>query len=137
MADAIRVRVEILEEMLRQARHEPKIECCGLLAGRAGIVNKIFPAENSLRSATAYEIAPKELFQLFRGMREAGLEHLGQYHSHPESDNFPSPSDVEQSGYPDQAYFIVSPREGAAHPIRAFFIQNGSVREVEIITIAE
>jgi len=135
MAGAIRMRVEILEQMLRQARSDAGIECCGLLAGRDGIVSEIFPAENSLHSATAYEIAPKDLFRLFRRMREAGLEHLGQYHSHPASENFPSPSDIEQSGYPDQAYIIVSPREGAAHPIRAFFIQNGSVREVEIITV--
>ena len=135
MAGEIRVQVKILEEMLCHAKREPGLECCGLLAGRDGIVSEIFPAENALRSATAYEIAPKDLFRLFRHMREEGLEHLGQYHSHPASENVPSPADIEQSCYPDQAYFIVSPRADAVKPIRAFFIDGGSVREIEIITI--
>ena len=90
MTDEIRIRAEILEEMIRHARREPEIECCGLLAGRDGVITQIFPTENALASATAYEIAPQELFQLFRRLREEGLQHLGQYHSHLRSENFPS-----------------------------------------------
>jgi proteasome lid subunit RPN8/RPN11 len=135
MADAIRIRAGILEQMFRHACSERGIECCGLLAGRGGIVTNIFPAENALRSPTSYEIAPKELFHLFRRMREEGLEHLGQYHSHPTSENFPSASDIEQSGYPDQVYMIVSPRADAAKAIRAFYIRNATVCEVEITAI--
>src|SRR6267142_705155 len=135
MAGEIRVQAKILEEMLRQARREPELECCGLLAGRGGIVSEIFPTENALASATTYEIAPKDLFHLFRRMREEGLEHLGQYHSHPASENFPSPADIEQSCYPDQAYFIISPRADAANPIRGFFIRDGSVIEIEIVPV--
>jgi [CysO sulfur-carrier protein]-S-L-cysteine hydrolase len=135
MAGGIQIHAQIREEMLRQARREPALECCGLLAGRGGIVTEIFPAQNARCSATAYEIAPQELFSLFRRMREQGLEHLGQYHSHPVTENFPSPSDIEQAGYPDLAYFIVSPREGAPNPIRAFHIHEGIVSEVEIVAI--
>jgi proteasome lid subunit RPN8/RPN11 len=133
MTGEIRVRAEILEEMLRHAGREPHIECCGLLAGRDGVITEIFPATNSLASATSYEIAPRELFQLFRAMRAENLTHLGQYHSHLSTENFPSPSDIEQAGYPDHAYFIVSLREDAPNPVRAFFIRNGGVEEIEII----
>ncbi len=133
MAGEIRIRAEILEEMLRHARREPHIECCGLLAGRDGVITTIFPATNSLASATSYEIAPQELFQLFRDLRAKHLTHLGQYHSHLSSENFPSPTDIEQAGYPDQAYFIVSLRPDAPKPVRAFFIRDGSVEEIEII----
>jgi [CysO sulfur-carrier protein]-S-L-cysteine hydrolase len=133
MADSVRVSEEILKEMLEHARREPHIECCGLLAGRDGVITAIFPATNPLASATAYEIAPVELFQLFRTLRDRELTHLGQYHSHLSNDNAPSPTDIEQAGYPDQAYFIVSPRADAPNPIRAFSIREGSVREVEII----
>ncbi len=133
MADSVRVRAEILKEMLAHARREPQIECCGLLAGRDGVIGAIFPATNSLASATAYEIAPRELFDLFRTLRAEGLTHLGQYHSHLSTDNVPSPKDIEQAGYPDQAYFIVSLRADAPKPVRAFSICDGSVRELEII----
>jgi [CysO sulfur-carrier protein]-S-L-cysteine hydrolase len=133
MAGEIHVRAEILEEMLGHARREPKIECCGLLGGRDGVVTAIFPARNALSSAKVYEIAPQELFQLFRKIHDDGLEHLGQYHSHLNTENFPSPRDIELAGYPDLAYFIVSPGAGVTNPVRAFSIRDGAVRELEIV----
>jgi [CysO sulfur-carrier protein]-S-L-cysteine hydrolase len=133
MGESIRVREIVLKEILVQARREPRIECCGLLAGRDGVITDIFPATNALASATAYEIAPQELFELFRALRAEKLTHLGQYHSHVSTENYPSPTDIEQAGYPDQAYFIVSLRADAAKPVRAFSIRDGAVRELEII----
>jgi [CysO sulfur-carrier protein]-S-L-cysteine hydrolase len=133
MAGEIRIRAEILEEMLRYARREARIECCGLLAGRDGVITEIFPATNSLASPARYEIASRELFQMFRDMRAANLTHLGQYHSHLSTENAPSPTDIEQAGYPDQAYFIVSLRADAPNPVRAFSIRDGGVEEIEII----
>jgi proteasome lid subunit RPN8/RPN11 len=133
MAETVRVRREILDEMLAHARRESQIECCGLLAGRDGLITAIFPATNALSSATAYEIAPRELFKLFRTLRERELTHLGQYHSHPSTENAPSPTDIEQAGYPDQAYFIVSPKVDAPKSVRAFSIRGGLVQELEII----
>jgi proteasome lid subunit RPN8/RPN11 len=134
MADSVRVRAEILEEMLAHARREPHTECCGLLAGRDGVITAIFPAANALASATTYEIAPRELFELFRTLRNSKLTHLGQYHSHPLTENTPSPTDIEQAAYPDQVYFIVSPRADASKPVRAFSIRDANVLELEIVT---
>jgi [CysO sulfur-carrier protein]-S-L-cysteine hydrolase len=124
-----------VEEMLQIARSEPVMECCGLLAGVGGVITKIFPAKNALASPTAYEVAPQELFPLFRRMREEGLEHLGIYHSHPASENFPSPSDIELAGYPNEAYFIISLLPNAPHPVRAFSIREGRVEELEIVIV--
>jgi proteasome lid subunit RPN8/RPN11 len=135
MAGEIHIHPEILEEMLRHARGEPEIECCGLLAGRNGVVTAIFPAQNALASATVYEIAPKELFQLFRRMREERLEHLGQYHSHLTVENVPSARDIELAGYPDHTYFIISLRADAPKPVRAFSIRDGVVGELKIIAV--
>ena len=133
MADSVRVRAEILKEMLLHARREPEIECCGLLAGRDCAITAIFSARNALASATAYEIAPRELFLIFRTMREQGLTHLGLYHSHPSGENAPSSRDIEQAYYPDQAYFIISPRADAPNPVRAFSIRDTGAQELEII----
>ena len=135
MADPIRVRQIILKEMLLHARRESDIECCGLLAGRNGVITEIFPTTNALSSATEYEIPPRELFDLFRTLRDDGLTHLGHYHSHPSTENFPSTRDIEQACYPDQAHFIISPRADAPNPVRAFSIREGVVQELEIIGI--
>jgi proteasome lid subunit RPN8/RPN11 len=136
MAGETRIRAEILDEMIRHARREPEIECCGLLAGRDGVITKSFPTVNALASETAYEIAPQELFQLFRRLREEGLEHLGHYHSHLHSDNFPSPRDIAQAYYPDQAYFIISRQAEAPRAVRAFLIRDGDVQELKIEVVA-
>jgi proteasome lid subunit RPN8/RPN11 len=136
MPDEIRVRAEIVEEMLRIARSEPRLECCGLLAGVSGVITKILPAKNALASPTAYDVAPQELFQLFRRMREEGLEHLGIYHSHPSTENVPSPRDIELAAYPNEAYFIISPLPDAPRPVRAFSIRDGQVQELKIEIVA-
>jgi len=104
-----------------------------MLAGRDGVITRALGASNAARNpATEYEIAPKELFQLTREIRAAGLELLGIYHSHPNGQNEPSPRDIEQAYYPDVAYFIVSPQQDAEKPLRAFSIINGQVSELEI-----
>ncbi len=55
--------------MLSHAKRESHIECCGLLAGRDGVITKMLAAKNSLNSATVYEIAPQELFQLSQALQ--------------------------------------------------------------------
>ena len=133
MPDGIRVRAGIVEELLRIARIAPIVECCGLLAGIGGVITHIFPAKNALASATAYDVAPQELFELFRRLREENFEHLGIYHSHPASENYPSPRDIELAAYPNEAYFIISLLPAAPHPVRAFSICDGVVEELEIV----
>jgi [CysO sulfur-carrier protein]-S-L-cysteine hydrolase len=130
MSDLIRITSAAFDRLLAEARANPNIECCGLLAGRDGVISSVLPAKNALQSATAYEIASEELFVLFRRMRSAELEHLGIYHSHPKGENFPSPSDLERAFYPHAAYFIIGPNADSSRPIRAFRIIEGRPGEL-------
>jgi proteasome lid subunit RPN8/RPN11 len=131
----VRVRRAVLEQMLEHARRSPAEECCGLLGGRAGKIIAAYPAANALASATEYEIAPEELFALFRRLRVAGQELAGIYHSHPGGENAPSPRDIERAYYPDAAYFILSPGRDTPAPVRAFRVRGGQVRELEILPV--
>jgi len=132
MHRAIRIQAGLVEQLLAHAHRNAAQECCGLLAGKEGAITRALPAANALASATAYEIAPGELFRLMREIRSAGLELLGIYHSHPTGENKPSQRDIERAYYPATAYFIISPRADSIQPIRAFSIQNGSATELEI-----
>ncbi len=111
---------------------------CGFIAGRGGVITCALPATNAASDpAVAYEIAPHELFRLMHEIRVARLELLGIYHSHPNGENEPSPSDLAQAFYPDAAYFIISPRAvsmsgGAAQPVRAFSIRDGRATELNM-----
>jgi proteasome lid subunit RPN8/RPN11 len=128
----VRVRREIISRIREEARMAPNQECCGLLAGRDGIITRILPARNALESATAYEIAPAELFRLMRQIRGEDLEMLGIYHSHPRGENRPSPRDIGSAFYSEAAYLIASPLADAAQPVRAFSIRDGRVAELQI-----
>ncbi len=128
----MRVRREVLLQMAALAREEPEIECCGLLGGREGVTTHIFPAANRLHSATRYEIAPEELFRIFREMRREGLKLSGIYHSHPRNENVPSATDIEQFGYPEAACVILRTGEDGREAARAFRIAAGRFDEMEI-----
>ena len=128
--------MSIIETMLAQARRDPRIECCGLLAGRERAISRIFTAANTAENpATSYEIAPKEIFERMREMRAEKMEMLGIYHSHPNGKNEPSPRDIAQAYYSEAAYFIVSPLADWQTPVRALSIRDGRVTELEIQVI--
>jgi [CysO sulfur-carrier protein]-S-L-cysteine hydrolase len=132
MKPAIRIRHEILAQLIVAARTTPNEECCGLLAGRDAVITAMYLATNVLASAHAYEIAPAELFCVMREIRSANAELLGIYHSHPTGENRPSRIDVERAFYPEAAYFILSPQPNAPAPVRAFRITHGAVTELRI-----
>jgi len=131
MPVATAIRQIIWERLLHEAR-DPGIECCGLLGGRDGTITSIYPAANDLASATAYEIAPANLFRLMRAIRAAGEEFLGIYHSHPAGENRPSARDLELAYYPEVSYLIVSPSGVAPNPVRAFSIERGVAVELKL-----
>jgi proteasome lid subunit RPN8/RPN11 len=132
MADVVRAHKDVLTQMMDRVLQEPRLECCGLLAGRDGVITRVFAATNAAASAAEYAIAPRELFQFIREIRGAGLKFMGIYHSHPHGDNKPSERDISQAYYPDVAYLILSPRKDAAKPIRAFSIRDGKTAELSI-----
>ncbi len=133
MHTAVRIKRYVLGNVSEHAAQEPEHECCGLLAGRDGVITLAMAARNAAADpAKNYEIAPEELFGLMREMRVAALRLMGIYHSHPKSNNEPSPRDIELAYYPEVAYFILSPQSNSA-PVRAFSIREGCVNELEIV----
>jgi proteasome lid subunit RPN8/RPN11 len=130
----LRIFSTLASQLLTQARHVGNEECCGLLAGRDGVITQAFPAKNiAANRATSYEIAPEQLFRTMREFRSAGLTMMGIYHSHANGKNEPSPRDIELAYFPDVAYFIISPQPHAApNPIRAFSIRGYTFTELQI-----
>ncbi len=128
-----KITAEILASLRSVCEATPDRECCGLLAGRDGLIARVFAATNAASDpSTNYEIAPQELFRLMREIRAARLELLGIYHSHPNGKNEPSARDIELAYYPGTAYFILSPLADAPSPVRAFSIRDGRATELQI-----
>jgi proteasome lid subunit RPN8/RPN11 len=130
--NTICIRAETLANLHRHAQRDYPRECCGLLAGRVGVVERGFAAVNAAADpARNYEIAPKELFSFMREIRVAGFDLMGIYHSHPKGDNYPSSTDIERAYYPGVAYFILS-ADPVRQSARAFSIRDGIVTELRI-----
>ncbi len=113
--------------LIEHADEESPRECCGLLAGKKGIINAYFPLPNaSPHPERRYFAEPQALVRAFRDIRESDQEFLGIYHSHPSSSPEPSSTDIEQAFYPDCTYFIVGPA-GYDPRLRAFRITEERV----------
>ena len=121
----------IRDEIVAHARESAPHEACGLIAGRAGRLERVIRCANAHEiPTTRYRIDPREQLRAFRDMDDRGEELLAIYHSHPVSQPYPSPTDRAEAHYPDAFYILVSIR-GADPEVRAFRIaDDGAVREV-------
>ena len=123
-----------LDDMLQHARDEAPNECCGLLVGRRGVLERALRARNLQSSPTRYLIDPEDYFAAIRAARSEGRRVIGAYHSHPASAPAPSPSDIaEATGGPDFLYVIVSPKGARA---LAYCLKNGEANFLELVEAA-
>ena len=84
---------------------------------------------NTDKSRTTFFMDPREQLKAMKEIRNLGLEMVGIYHSHPETDAYPSAHDVELAYYPEVSYVIVSIRNKNKPSIRSFKIEEGKVAE--------
>lgn len=72
-------------------------ESCALLFGKKDndtiTINEIYPAENIEKSPTNFTISNEQLIQGYKIAEEKGLEVIGIFHSHPDSEPYPSATD--------------------------------------------
>jgi proteasome lid subunit RPN8/RPN11 len=128
---ALRLAAEAHEALLAEARAAYPDECCGVLAGRGGAVEGVYPVRNTAPSPrTRYEMAPAELWAARRRALGDGLEVLGFYHSHPRTPPSPSTYDIERAYYPEAVYVIVGIESEPR--IRAFRIADGRADEIAV-----
>jgi proteasome lid subunit RPN8/RPN11 len=115
-------------------------EACGILAGRAGRVEKVYCLRNAKPGPASYEMDPEEQFRVLKEVRREGLVLAGIFHSHPSSPAYPSGIDVERAywpgtlfpNYPEAVYVIVSLRDRGSPVVKGFTITGGAVKEAAL-----
>jgi [CysO sulfur-carrier protein]-S-L-cysteine hydrolase len=120
-------------QILAHLQAEYPLEACGILAGQAGAIVRVYPIANKLRSPIAYEMEPQQQLAAMLEIDEKGWEMTAVYHSHPQGPETPSQTDVAQAYYPDVMQLIVSLRQRSQPVARAFRIGNGRVTELEFV----
>lgn len=126
----------LIDEIISHCRDVYPNEACGILAGKGGIVQKVYKMRNIEDSSVSYMVDPKEQFAVMKEMRGKGFEIVAIYHSHPYSDAYPSPRDIRLAFYPESLYVIVS-LINEEPEIRAFSIRDEKTEEVEMKIILE
>ncbi len=103
----LRIEPEIYDIMIRHAQADAPLECCGLLAGRAGQAWRIYPLANASRSETRYDADPKALIEAVQAIRRESTEIVAIYHSHPKWPAVPSRTDLSENHYGEVPRIIV------------------------------
>jgi proteasome lid subunit RPN8/RPN11 len=113
----LRVSETLLGSIHREGERAYPGECCGVLAGQPGEikhVRRLLPVVNRRADDPhRYLIAPEDLQRVEAEVRQADLEVLGFYHSHPDHPAAPSSFDAEHA-WPWYSYLIVRVDRGRA-----------------------
>ena len=125
------IEARCYEAMVAHVQRVYPEEGCGLLAGSPGRAHHHYPITNELRSASRFVMAAGEQIQAMVEMEQRGWELSAIYHSHPESEPYPSETDIAQAYYPDAVQIIISLQERRP-AVAAFLIRQGEVSVVSV-----
>jgi len=128
-----------MAEIRREGERAYPAECCGVLAGRPGEnreVIRFMPVVNRRTDDPhRYLISPNDLRRAEAEVREAGLEVLGFYHSHPDHPAVPSAFDAEHA-WPWYSYIIVRVDRGRAAEVSSWqLMDDRSAMSLESIEV--
>jgi len=135
----LRISAEHVEAIFAQSIAEYPDECCGVILGPEGCdsAQVLKPMVNSAHSPTFYEFDSKDLLALYRNLDDNSQEIVVVYHSHTETQAYPSRTDIAYASEPNAHYVLVSTRKEIApeREFRSYRIIEGVVTEepVEII----
>ncbi len=128
------VERRFVDEMVAHAREDLPNECCGILAGRDGRVLKLYRMTNLAASPFRFDMDPGEIVKVDSEAGDNDWELLAIYHSHTQSEAYPSDTDVRIAGgtaqlWPDVRYVLVSLKDADDPQVRSFSIVEGVVAE--------
>lgn len=128
------IHSSLVEAMLAQARRDHPLETCGVIAGpeSSRLPLRLIPMRNVAASENFFEFDPKQYLQVWREMDESCEEPIVIYHSHTDSEAYPSRSDIELATEPHAHYVIIPTHPDHDEEIRSFRILNGMVTEERV-----
>ena len=133
----LRIRRELVDEIVAHARRDHPDEACGVIAGPEGSDSpeRFIPMLNAARSPTFYEFDSADLLKLYREMAANDEVPVVIYHSHTATEAYPSRTDASIAAEPDAHYVLVSTRDPEVHEFRSYRIVDAEITEepVEII----
>ena len=129
----IQIRKDIYEQMIEEAKQAFPCECCGVLAGKESSATKIYSVKNvDPDPETCFLMDSRTQFKVFKTIDKIYIDMVAIYHSHPNSECYPSARDIKMNSYPDVAQIIISLDDIDTPEVKAFIVKDGKVVEEEI-----
>ena len=104
-------------------------ESCAILFGNENQVSDMFLTENIEKSPMNFTISNEQLIEAYRTAEERNIEIVGIFHSHPNSDAFPSKTDKKFMQSNPVVWIIYS---GINKNFRAFILESDII-EIPIV----
>jgi proteasome lid subunit RPN8/RPN11 len=129
MVFAMTLRISgVLADAIRRAGEAAyPAECCGVLGGRVSGLKEVLQIAPVVNRRTddprRYLISPDDLLRITLELRDAELEVLGYYHSHPDQPAEPSEFDSEHA-WPWYSYMIVRVNEGRSADLTSWVLEE-------------
>lgn len=128
----LKISQQHVDELITQAQEGFPLEVCGILGGRVGRVEVVFPMTNTDASNEHFSMDPREQFVVAKELRRLGLDMLAVYHSHPESAARPSLEDIRLAYTPGISHVIISLVNRQQPVVRSFKIAGGQVSSEDL-----
>jgi proteasome lid subunit RPN8/RPN11 len=111
------------------AENQKPYESCALLFGKDNQVSDLFLTENIEKSPVNFTISNEQLIEGYKIAEEKKVDVIGIFHSHPNSDAFPSNTDKKFMQSNPVVWIIYS---GINKNFKAFFLESNII-EIPII----
>lgn len=128
------IHARLVDAIMTLAHKDHPIETCGIIAGPEGsnLPLRLIPMRNAARSETFFKFDPQQQLQVWREMEARGEEPVVIYHSHTDTQAYPSRTDVEYATEPHSHYVIIPTDSLHGEEIRSFRILDGMVTEERV-----
>ena len=120
------------EILSNHAKQENPNESCAILFGKetqeATFVEKIFLTQNIEHSPVNFTISAEQRLEADKIEKESDLKIIGIFHSHPNSEAYPSDTDKKFMGLNPGVWVIFS---GISKDFKAYILEN-EIKEIQI-----
>jgi proteasome lid subunit RPN8/RPN11 len=129
----MRISEQVRAELVAHARADAPNECCGMLAAADGRLTSYFPAENEFKSPQRFQLDSADQIRITNEIEARGEEIGAIFHSHPNSEAYPSQTDVNLARWWPGVLWLICSLAGGEPVVRGFAIDDGRIEEVELV----
>ena len=123
---------EMVDQILAHARRDHPDECCGVIAGKAGLPTRLFEMDNADRSPTGFSFDSAQWLTVYRQIDDADEQQLVVYHSHTATEGYPSRTDALWSTNTEFEHWLVVSTRSDEDEVRSFTITDGVIVEEQL-----